>query len=776
MRSTFTQLLLLLSTIVSAQNATIQGRITDAATQEPLAGVTVRIGETGAISSLDGDYKVSVPAGAYTIRLLYTGYADLNRDVKVKAGEMLQMNLEMGSGENLLEQTTVTAGKFEKPLGEVTVSLDILKPRLIESVNTTSIDEVLVKVPGVTILDGQAIIRGGAGYSYGAGTRVLLLLDDIPVLQPDAGFPNWDDLPVENINQIEVLKGAASALYGSSAMNGIINLRTSFAKDQPETHIATFGKLWGTPADPAKKWWGNDSTWTPFESGVSLIHRRKMGKFDLVLSGYSLIRDSYNKDTYSRYVRFSPNLRYRINERLSLGLNMNFNWGRSGSFFIWGNDSTGAYLPGLNSTNQSLGRLRFNVDPTLQYFDRAGNRHKILSRLYYVNNNNTGGQSNFSRMLYGEYQFQRQMGALVTTAGLVGITTYVDAELYGNSTYSSANAAAYLQFDWKPLPRLNLSGGVRYEYNALENSILIFPPGSRFDTIPANTARESKPVFRLGANYQLGVATFVRSSWGQAYRYPTVAEKFISTNFGGANSVIPSPDLVSETGWSAELGIKQGFKLGAWQGYLDVAVFQQEYKNMMEFVFSRVVFANGALGAEFQSQNQGNTRIRGTELSLLGQGRIGEGQLFVLSGYTYLQPRYQVFNRDAGYDPEIGPLTRFWGSSDTTQNILKYRFRHQFKIDAEYVIGGLGVGASWQYFSNMEAVDGVFEVFLPGVKNFRANNNSGFNIVDFRASYQISKVMKISAIAANALNTEYSLRPAQLEAPRSYTLRLDWKF
>jgi outer membrane receptor protein involved in Fe transport len=776
MRTTFTLFFSLFCVVIGAQNATLQGRITDATSKEPLAGVTVRIGTTGAISSLDGDYKVSVPAGAYTLRLLYTGYADVSRDIRLSAGETLQLNIEMGSSDNLLEQTTVTAGKFEKPLGEVTVSLDILKPRLIESVNTTSIDEVLVKVPGVTILDGQAVIRGGAGYSYGAGTRVLLLLDDIPVLQPDAGFPNWDDLPVENINQIEVLKGAASALYGSSAMNGIINLRTTFAKDQPETQVAVFGKMWGAPSDPARKWWGNDSTWTPFESGISLIHRRKIGKLDVVASGYSLIRDSYSKETYSRYVRFSPNLRYRVNDRLTLGLNMNFNWGRSSSFFIWENDSTGAYLPGLNSVNRSLGRLRFNVDPTLQYFDRAGNRHKILSRMLYVNNNNTGGQSNFSRMLYGEYQFQRQMGQWVATAGVVGITTYVDAELYGNSTYSSANGAAYLQFDWKPLPRLNLSGGVRYEYNALENSQLVFAPGSRFDTIAAATVRESKPVFRFGANYQIGRATYLRSSWGQAYRYPTVAEKFISTNFGGANSVVPNPDLVSETGWSAEVGIKQGFKLGKWQGYLDVAAFQQEYNNMMEFVFSRVVFNNGALGAEFQSQNQGDTRIRGLEISLLGQGNIGKGQLYLLGGYTYLQPRYQVFNRDAGFDPKVGPLTRFWGSSDTTQNILKYRFRHQFKVDVEYVISGLGIGASLQHFSHMEAIDGVFEVFLPGIKSFRTDNNSGFNIVDFRASYQISKVMKVSAIAANALNAVYALRPAQLEAPRSYTVRLDWKF
>jgi len=74
----------------------------------------------------------------------------------------------------LLNTATVTSGKFEKPLGEVTVSLEVLQPDLIESNNATSVDDILDKVPGVTIVDGQANIRGGSGYSYGAGSRVLL--------------------------------------------------------------------------------------------------------------------------------------------------------------------------------------------------------------------------------------------------------------------------------------------------------------------------------------------------------------------------------------------------------------------------------------------------------------------------------------------------------------------------------------------------------------------------------------------------------------------------
>jgi len=317
---------------------------------------------------------------------------------------------------------------------------------------------------------------------------------------------------------------------------------------------------------------------------------------------------------------------------------------------------------------------------------------------------------------------------------------------------------------------------VRYEQNILNSPELIPLGNNKYDTIPGGYTKEAKPVFRLGANYRLGQATYLRTSWGQGYRYPTIAEKFISTSFSGTNSVEPNVKLVSETGWSAELGLKQGFRLGTWQGFLDLAAFVQEYENMMEFVFVKTRFLPGqGIGAIFQSQNQGNTRVTGGEIAVLGQGKLGPGQLSLLAGFTSINPKYKQFDRNSGYNPSLGEVSRFWGSSDTTQNILKYRFRHTFKWDSEYSWKKLALGLSVQYNSNMASVDRVFEIFLPGVKSFRDDHNTGFTIVDVRASYKLTDRLKVSAIAANLLNEVYSLRPALLEAPRSFTVRLDWK-
>jgi iron complex outermembrane receptor protein len=273
-------LLLLLSfallQTITAQNVTIKGKVTDISSGEPLIGVTVKAGNAGTATDYNGAWSLTLQPGTYDISFNFVGFESKTQSIRLTSQQPADLNIQLGDANNLLQQATVTAGKYEKPLGEVTVSLDVIKPKLIESTNSTSVDRILDKVPGVSILDGQVAIRGGSGFSYGAGTRVLLLVDDIPALQPDAAFPNWNDFPIENIAQVEVLKGAASALYGSSAMNGIINIRTGYAKDKPETEIAVFTKVYGDPKDPAKKWWGRDTSGIqqPLQTGISFVHRR----------------------------------------------------------------------------------------------------------------------------------------------------------------------------------------------------------------------------------------------------------------------------------------------------------------------------------------------------------------------------------------------------------------------------------------------------------------------------------------------------------------------
>lgn len=782
---TLAALLLQTAFILSAQNATLSGTLTEAANGAPLINATVQVGELGAITDFDGKYSLELPPGEYDVKFSFVGLETATQHVMLKTGENKEINQALEENANILSTATVTSGKHERALGEVTVSLDVLKPNLLENTNQTSLSGLLDKVPGVNLVGDQANIRGGSGFSYGAGSRVLLLVDDMPILQADAGYPQWEDVPLENIDQVEVVKGAASALYGSSALNGIVNVRTAYAKAKPETKISPFLTSFGAPKNKAAKWWD-----TPrYSAGGSFSHKQKFGKLDLVAGGYYIRQENINDSTYTRRGRFNVGAHYRITDRLSVGLNTNFNKTKGSSFFFWGGLDSLLLKPGAAVSESNS--LRFNIDPTVTYYDPGNNRHKFLGRFFSVKNNtgtSEADQSNRSDVKYGEYQFQRKIDRLgmILTAGGVYIGTNVRAPLYGDTTFTSRNLAGYLQIDEKLFDKLNLSGGFRYEQNAIFTpEILSYKIGGNEvlrDTIKNGEIKESKPVFRFGANYQLGQATFLRASWGQGYRFPSIAEKFIYTLFGSV-PILPNTDLTSETGWSSELGLRQGFKVSGFSGFVDLSAFTSEYENMMEFNIVPGVFP-----PSFQSQNVGDTRIRGFETSVTGRGKLFGLETTVLAGYTYIDPKFkewapmdslkhstEAYKQTDAYLNAIN--SSICSNGRSCENILKYRYKHTAKVDIETKAGKFAFGVSAVYNSFMKNIDEIFEaIVVPGLRQYRTENDKGDLVLGARAAFFPSDKLKIALICANLTNEEWVARPGKIEATRNFTLRVDYSF
>ncbi len=106
---------LLSSNVIFSQQAILQGVITDAGTDEALIGVSVRVGATGAATDGNGQYRFELAAGNYEVEFIYTGYESRKQPVRLVAGQTLTLNMKLGDANNLLQQATVTAGKFEKP-------------------------------------------------------------------------------------------------------------------------------------------------------------------------------------------------------------------------------------------------------------------------------------------------------------------------------------------------------------------------------------------------------------------------------------------------------------------------------------------------------------------------------------------------------------------------------------------------------------------------------------------------------------------------------------
>lgn len=735
---------------------------------EVLIGAHIEIGEIQGITDIEGKWETTLKPGNYTAMVSYVGYKNLRQSISISTTNQ-RVELILSPTDILLEGSTVTASKYEVSRARSTTTIEVISPDLLKRNNSTTIEKGLQLIPGVDIIDRQPNIRGGSGYSYGAGSRVLILLDDIPILQADAGFPQWNDLPIELTKQIEILKGASSALYGSSALNGIINLRTDYATSTPETKFTTIVTAFDAPGDTVKQW----ADKTPFEVSTFLSSKQKVGNTDLVFGMFGKNLTSYNKGADQNYWRFTGSVKHKFNPRLSLGVNFNANRSNTREFFYW--KSLDSLFVGSANSYSEVEAFRYNIDPRLTYFDGAGNRHKILSRYHFVDNQANAGRSNSSKLGYAEYQFMRpfkKIGATMNT-GVVNVSSQTQAQLYGDTTMFAQNNAIYWQWDQKVGERLTYSVGARYERNVLKAPELFnckyddFLEQTICDTLENGRKSEARPVFRAGLNYQLAKATYVRASWGQGYRYPTIAEQFITTNFGGI-PISPNAQLESETGWSAELGIKQGYKLKGYNGFLDLVGFRSDYQNMMEFNFVDLT----SIG--FQSINVGNTQITGIEATLAGQGTIDS--LITIDhiiGFTHIVPVFASFDTLTGpnNEPETQGQANAYNSS-SNENVLKYRFNTTFKFDIQLSYKKWSIGGSGNYYSHMQAVDAIFEdLVVPGLKQYRSENNTGELIFSARMAYEINKSSELGIQVNNLSNNLYSLRPGLMDAPRNLSVR-----
>jgi len=548
--------------------------VIDGTSQEPLIGATIQSLGTNTVTDIDGRFDYNNQTFPDTLTISYVGFEMRNIILKniVNIPNVVELeNLQV------LETMTVTASKYQRRLSESTVSVDVLKPAIISSTNAISIEDALDKVSGVQMVDGQANIRGGSGYSYGAGSRVMLLVDDMPVLQTDSGSPNFSDIPIENIGQVEIVKGASSSLYGSAALNGIINIRTASPTSIPQTKITASTTVYDTPKDSSKHWWGDS---TRYGYMLSIVHRQKIGNLDIVGSLFNTKLESFNQATFENKFRGGAKLKYRLSDKAFISLNTVVNRGDNGNFFIWEfGDGAKATRPIPNGEALSK-NLRYFIDPSLQIEDKNGISHRFLGRYHNIQNDNNDDQSNESQTYYGEYQAQKNIEAidLVLTTGVVGSTSQTDAELFGDTTFSTRMFAYYGQLE-RSFGKLNLSAGARYEYNQ-QNT----PEEFNGLTIPNGKIAAGRWVSRAGASYEYMPYSSIRASWGQGYRFPTITERFITTSFG-VFRIEANPDLVPESGWSAELGIKQGIKIGKIKGYVDAALFTSQYQDMMEFTF-----------------------------------------------------------------------------------------------------------------------------------------------------------------------------------------------
>ncbi len=785
-----------------SQNGKVVGKVRDDK-GENIIGASIILKKDvtiGAVSDEAGNYMLEIPVGQNILLCRYSGMTTDTLVVVVFENQTVSLDIVLSPVFQEIQVVEVKVGKFDKPLEDQTVSLHVIKPSLIENKNTRSIETALDQTPGLNILDGEPQIRGGSGFTFGVGSKVAVLVDDMPMLSGDAGRPEWGFIPVENIHQVEVVKGAASVLSGSSALSGSINIRTAYPTSKPLTKVNVYSGAYSQPGIENTTWWEN----YPGIHGMNFLHSRIIkNNLDFVIGGNlnydhgyigppitdSIVATMFpdtltnftEKDMISKRARLNFNIRYRSKKikGLNYGMNGNFMIAHSNMIFAWLNDTSGLYraYPGAVFLQD---QFIFNVDPFVNLYTQTNGKHSLRTRILHVDNEMSANQSNKATTLYGDYMFQKTYPQLRNLDFIGGLTTtFTDSysNIYsgsGTPNNQMLNVSAYTQLENKINKTINLSVGGRLEYFQLNNNVTAL-----------------KPIFRAGTSIKLYQETYLRASYGQGYRFPTITERFIKTGVGNFG-VFPNPELKPESSWNAEVGVKQGLKFGKLQGYLDLAGFWQEYQNTIEYMFGiwHPLTTPQALGssAGFKFLNTGNSRVLGLDLSFTGMAKISKkSEVVFMAGYNYIVPK--TLTPDYVY--AIDSLNRVFSynttSLDSTHGILKYRFLHNVKADIEFTFfKKLGIGFSAKYFSkiiNMDAIIKDFEQLTKDVAvlqdlrymDYYDAHRFGNWIFDARLSFKITDQHKLAIIGTNILNRNYSLRPLKIEPPRTIMIQYTWR-
>lgn len=776
--------------------AQVTGVVTDYSGKAPMIGVKV-IASSGEKTITDFDGKYNLPINKFPVTLVFSMIQYANDTIVItQAGKY---TLELKEFVKDFETIVVSAGRRKQAAEDVPVSMEVIRPQLIDNKGITDLEQAVDQTPGVFTMDGQVSIRGGSGFAYGTGSRVLLLWNGMPLLSGYAGDTQWNAIPMEQASQIEVMKGAASVLYGSGALNGVIALTEKEPSYKPETKIKIQSGIYDNPRRASLKWW----TRNPMNQQVEVYHGQMHNKVGYTVSTTLFHNDGYREGETEMRGRVSGSLYFKSQKfnRLKTGIGYNYQIQKSGNFLIWESADLGYTPSGGADTSIAASTLTYNfgqrlfLDPYIKFTDKNNNKHSLKTRMYFAENVNLNNisQSNGAIIYFSDYQFQKQYSNDFTlTTGISNIYNVVKSNLFGDHT--SNNIAAYAQFE-KKIGELDITAGVRAEYFEMD--------GKRGDTDFLISKKDSTtipiyPILRMGLHYQVAKYTHMRASFGQGIRYPAVAERFTQTSVGALN-VFPNPTLRPEIGWSAEIGIKQGVKIGEWKGMLDVAAFVNQYSNMMEFSFiyynpisqlplnpinpspEDIQFlTNGQYNVAdwvgFQAQNAEKARITGIDISFNSSGKLGPVELISLLGYTYMNPI--SLNKDPLYAANF---------SDTNTNMLKYRFKHLAKADIEANYKQLSFGASCRYSSFMSNIDRTFEddldpsltsevYILPGLTAYRQKYNKGNLVFDCRLGYKINENYRLGIIANNILNTEYTTRPGDIQPPRNFMVQLQMKF
>jgi vitamin B12 transporter len=697
---------------VSGFAQTVSGRVIDPSGRPlPRAYVhTIAPGRSstrGVFTDTDGRFSLATAAATCTIEVTLTGFENATVPCSDRP---LDVTLELAP---VSEHVVVSATRTDMPAGEVGNSVSVFDSADLERRQFPLVTDVLLAAPGI------AVERTGA---YGGVTSVYVrggesnynkvLLDGIPLNEPGGTF-NFNNVTSENLERIEIVRGAQSAIFGSDAMSSVIHLVTARARP-------------GTPVQGSVSAEGGSFGTARVTGAIQGASQRN--NYSIGVSHYTTNNEVPNNEF--RNTTISGAGGSQLTSTVSVRAVFRSEFGKSGTpgqtefgrpdmdaFFDRRDIVGGVTLSqeisstlrhqatyGLASTRQQSTNLLLD-EPYTPQFDGHVSPFEFFDFAY--------DSRSYLHRHYASYQADWFPVQGNTAAGTQHVTLAADwdgergtlrDELAGDQTQASRDNLGFTiqhQALWR---NVSASAGVRFEHNDSFGGAAI--------------PRASIAIVAHRSTGAIG-QTRLKASAGTGIKEPTFLQSFSRNNF-----FLGNPDLEPERSRTVDAGVEQ--RLANDRIKVDLTWFDNHYRNIIS---TRTQSFN-----PFRSQyfNIGESKARGLELT----GEVAPAaQLHARFGYTRTASEVT--------DSEAADNTVF-----AVGNWLFRRPRHSGFAEVSWIHRRV----SLDLFGSVvgQRVDSDFSSLTPPI-----NGNDGHTRWDVRASYEISRGLAVTAAIDNLADAEY---------------------
>lgn len=530
-----------------------------------------------------------------------------------------------------LDQMVVTATRTEKKIIDTPASVSVITAEDIEISGATTVDQVFKRVPGVTVSRTGGLANSKPVVTMRgvkSGSDVLVLVDGQPMVNAYSGTVNFNDIPIDSIEKIEVVKGAASSIYGSNAMAGVISITT---KNSEKFHAKT-SLTYGTNHTWIKKvsvgdqidkfsydlyYQGTDSHTYGDTASVS-VGKKDVGAQSA--SGYDIVSNTqgtgstaivgkkgdkiWNEDNYSGKFTYKfdedklLNIGFlRTKNDYSIDYDSHENWlgttgkidiGDGKGFKVFDSTFDGApggideriYTIGYKDTASGItvtGGLTDNRSWNGgKYTKSSSDLSAYTSKRYTLGISKEVSISNIDDAVFGvQYTHDKMDKIKLSKAN----NKFEDIMQAGNGT--SDNYGVYFQNEHKFNDKLSLIGALRYDRWSVKDGYVYDKNG--LEDSPASRS-DSALSPKIAFNYKFDDTQSVYISWGKAFSAPSLYDMFSgtvngSTNFtrSSKNIVIPNPGLKPQIITTTEAGWKKSF---GEKTTMEIAIFHNKIKNI----------------------------------------------------------------------------------------------------------------------------------------------------------------------------------------------------